>query len=202
MSSLEQELAELGGDITATLEDVPMPAALLDLDGVVRWQNRASLEVTGNVVGSSFATVVAPHDRDDAQELLTRILCRGEPADFTMDIRAATGGFTPRELSAAPVRDGGSIVGLFGLGRPSGRRDARPRTTKPASRPPAVELTPRQRDVLHLLAEGTSTGEIASALGLTPTTVRNHIAGLIATLGVHTRLQAVVAARRAGLLDE
>jgi PAS domain S-box-containing protein len=199
MSSLEQELAELGGDITATLEDVPIPAALLDLDGVVRWQNRASLEVTGDVIGSSFATVVAPHDRQDAQELLTRILCRGEPADFTMDIRAADGGFTARELSAAPVRDGGSVVGLFGLGRPIGGRRAGERTTTPTS--PAVQLTPRQRDVLHLLAEGKSTGEIASGLGLTPTTVRNHVAGLIAALGVHTRLQAVVAARRAGLLD-
>jgi PAS domain S-box-containing protein len=198
MSSLEHELAELGGEITATLEDVPMPAALLDREGIVRWQNRASLGVTGNVVGSPFATVVAPHERGDAQEILTRILCRGEPADFTMDVRSASGGYTPREVSAAPVRDGGSIVGMFGLGRPAGAEPGAPRTT-PVS--PAVELTQRQRDVLRLLAEGMSTGEIAAELELSPTTVRNHIAGLIAALGVHTRLQAVVAARRSGLLD-
>jgi PAS domain S-box-containing protein len=199
MSSLGHELAELGGDITATLEDVPMPAALLDRDGIVRWQNQASLEATGNVVGSSFAIAVAPHEQSDAREILTRILCGGEPADFTMDVRAATGGFTPRELSAAPVRDGGSIVGVFGLGRPAGRRGAGPRRATTTT--PAAALTPRQHDVLRLLADGTSTDEIASELGLTPTTVRNHVAGLIAALGVHTRLQAVVAARRAGLLD-
>jgi PAS domain S-box-containing protein len=201
MSSLEHELAELGGGIMATLEDVPMPAALLDRDGIVRWQNRASREVTGDVIGSPFATVVAPHDRQDAQEILTRILCHGEPADFTLDVRAATGGYTPREVSAAPVRDGGSVVGVFGLGRPSGGRPGERRTTsRPTS--PGPELTPRQRDVLRILAEGKSTGEIALDLGLSPTTVRNHVAGLIAALGVHSRLQAVVAARRAGLLDQ
>ena len=62
-------------------------------------------------------------------------------------------------------------------------------------------LTARQLDVLRLLAQGKSTGEIARELTLSQTTVRNHVAGLIAALGVHTRLQAVIAAKRAGLLD-
>ena len=62
-------------------------------------------------------------------------------------------------------------------------------------------LTRRQLQVLRLLAEGKSTEEIAGELGLSPTTVRNYIAGLLAALGAHNRLQAVVAARRAGLLD-
>jgi PAS domain S-box-containing protein len=198
MSRLEQELAELGGEITATLEDVRLPAALLDRDGVIRWQNRAAIEVTGNVVGSQFTTVVAPHERAEAHEILTRILCRGEPADFTIEVQAATGGYTLRDVSAAPVRDGGSIVGMFGLSR---RRSAEPARPPSRAKAPAVELTQRQRDVLRLLAEGKSTGEIASELALSPTTVRNHIAGLIAALGVHTRLQAVVAARRSELLD-
>lgn len=67
--------------------------------------------------------------------------------------------------------------------------------------PLAGVLTPRQLDVLRLLAEGKSTREIAHELSLSETTVRNHVAALIAALGVHTRLQAVIAARRAGLLD-
>ena len=62
-------------------------------------------------------------------------------------------------------------------------------------------LTARQLDVLRLLADGKSTGEIAHELNLSQTTVRNHVAGLIAALGVHTRLQAVIAAKRAGMLD-
>jgi DNA-binding transcriptional LysR family regulator/DNA-binding CsgD family transcriptional regulator len=62
-------------------------------------------------------------------------------------------------------------------------------------------LTPRQFDVVSLLAEGKTTREIADELNLSETTVRNHIAGLMAALGVHTRLQAVIAAKRAGLLE-
>jgi DNA-binding NarL/FixJ family response regulator len=62
-------------------------------------------------------------------------------------------------------------------------------------------LTQRQQEVLALLAEGKSTREIAAELGISVTTTRNHIAHLISALGVHTRLQAVVAAARAGLLD-
>lgn len=62
-------------------------------------------------------------------------------------------------------------------------------------------LTARQLDVVRLLADGKSTAEIANELNLSQTTVRNHVAGLMAALGVHTRLQAVIAAKRAGFLD-
>ena len=62
-------------------------------------------------------------------------------------------------------------------------------------------LTKRQLEVLRLLAEGRSTAEIATALGLTQTTVRNYVASLLAALGAHTRLQAVIAAREAGLIE-
>jgi two-component system response regulator DesR len=62
-------------------------------------------------------------------------------------------------------------------------------------------LTKRQLEILRLLAEGKSTDEIATELGLTRTTVRNYIATLLAALGAHSRLQAVVVAREAGILD-
>jgi len=62
-------------------------------------------------------------------------------------------------------------------------------------------LTPRQREVLAGLAEGKSTEQIATELVLTPVTVRNHVANILAALGVHSRLEAVVSARRRGLID-
>ena len=62
-------------------------------------------------------------------------------------------------------------------------------------------LTKRQLDVLRLLAEGRSTAEIATERGVTHTTVRNYIANLLVALGVHTRLQAVIAAKKAGLIE-
>lgn len=63
------------------------------------------------------------------------------------------------------------------------------------------KLTRRQLEVLRLLSNGRSTAEIAAELGLSRTTVRNYIANLLGALGVHSRLQAVVAARKAGLID-
>lgn len=194
MSSLEDELLELGGEITPALENLPVPATLLDRDGTIRWQNNASIALRGENIGADFADLVAPDEQPEARELMTRILCRGEPAELTINVSNAEGGYTRVQLSAAPVRDGGSVVAIFGLGQ---RLDVK----KPVPGQRSTELTQRQLEVLRLLADGRSTDEIASQLYLSPTTVRNHVASLLAALGVHTRLQAVVAASRAGLLD-
>jgi DNA-binding NarL/FixJ family response regulator len=59
------------------------------------------------------------------------------------------------------------------------------------------QLTKRQRDVLALLAEGASTKEIAAQLGITSLTARKHVERVLAKLGVHSRLEAVVYLRRA-----
>jgi DNA-binding NarL/FixJ family response regulator len=64
-----------------------------------------------------------------------------------------------------------------------------------------MQLTPRQLQVLRLLAQGFSTSEIAAELGLSQATVRNYVADLLAALGVHNRLQAVIAGRKQGLID-
>ena len=62
------------------------------------------------------------------------------------------------------------------------------------------QLTTRQLEVLRLLSDGRTTAEIADELGLSRTTVRNYIANMLVALGVHSRLQAVIAAREAGLI--
>jgi LuxR family maltose regulon positive regulatory protein len=66
---------------------------------------------------------------------------------------------------------------------------------------PAVELTPRQLEVLHLLAAGFSTALIASELHVATDTVRNHVRAILQALGVHSRLQAVLRARELRLVD-
>jgi DNA-binding CsgD family transcriptional regulator len=195
VSSLEDELLELGGEITPALEDVGVPAALLDKDGIIRWQNGASLDLRGDRIGESWADLVAPGEQQAARDLITRIFCRGEPAELTLNILTVDGDYAARQFSGAPVRGGGSVVAVFGLGhRPDPKR---PRATPKGD----TGLTPRQLEVLRLLADGRSTHEIASILYLSTTTVRNHVASLLGALGVHTRLQAVVAAGKAGLLD-
>jgi DNA-binding NarL/FixJ family response regulator len=61
-------------------------------------------------------------------------------------------------------------------------------------------LSPRQQQVLSLLAEGVGPQAIASRLGLSVPTVRNHVAAVLQRLGCHSQLEAVAEARRQGLL--
>lgn len=60
--------------------------------------------------------------------------------------------------------------------------------------PGLEELTPRERDVLRLMAEGHTNDEIATRLFITPKTARNHTTSILQKLGVKTRTQAVVLA--------
>jgi putative two-component system response regulator len=64
----------------------------------------------------------------------------------------------------------------------------------------AGDLTSRELDVLRLMAEGLSNEAIAGRLGLRVNTVRNHGQRILTKLGTHSKLEAVAAARRSGLL--
>lgn len=57
--------------------------------------------------------------------------------------------------------------------------------------PEPVALTPRQLDVLKLIADGHSNDEIAAQLGVRPNTVKFHIADIFRRLGVRNRIEAV-----------
>jgi DNA-binding NarL/FixJ family response regulator len=70
------------------------------------------------------------------------------------------------------------------------KREAEPRDT----------LTDREREVLHLLAEGLSNAAIADRLFVSVHTVRNHVANLSNKLGAHSKLEALSIAVREGLL--
>jgi DNA-binding NarL/FixJ family response regulator len=72
----------------------------------------------------------------------------------------------------------------------------------PASEQPAalVELTPRELEVLRLLARGLSNGEIARELVLGEATVKTHVARVFQKLDLHDRAQAVVLAYETGLV--
>jgi DNA-binding NarL/FixJ family response regulator len=62
-------------------------------------------------------------------------------------------------------------------------------------------LTPREKEVLRMMAEGISSREIANKLGISYATVRTHIRSLDAKLGVHSKVQAIVKARELALID-
>ncbi len=64
----------------------------------------------------------------------------------------------------------------------------------------SLGITEREREVLQLLADGRSNKEIAAELGLSPNTVKTHVASLFEKLRVARRTQAILTARELGLV--
>ena len=75
----------------------------------------------------------------------------------------------------------------------------RPADSAPAPRAELAELTPRERQVLDLMARGHDNSAIAESLVISEKTVENHISSIFSKLGVTTRARAVILAIKAGL---
>ena len=178
----------LGGDFRGALENVSVPSYVIDKTGVIRWVNPAAVELVGDVRGRQFTSVVSPEETRRARELFTRKIVGTVSATETVGVLLkADGTRVALEICAVPLMNGDRIVGVFGQ-LVSGPEEP------PA--PPHPDLTPRQVEVLGLLEHGHSTRQIADELHLTIETVRNHVKNILRKLGVHSRLEAVAAARR------
>jgi DNA-binding NarL/FixJ family response regulator len=64
---------------------------------------------------------------------------------------------------------------------------------------PLHHLSPRELEVLRLIAQGLENSEIAETLGISPRTTKNHVSNILAKLGLPSRIQAAVYAVRRGL---
>jgi len=91
---------------------------------------------------------------------------------------------------------GGSVQLFPGVGSARARSDAAPKNT---ARMLSSHLTKRELEVLRLLVQGDSGGDIADALGISKNTVRTHIQSILTKLQVHSRLEAVAFATRNGI---
>lgn len=68
--------------------------------------------------------------------------------------------------------------------------------------PKHVPLTPREREVFRLVAQGATVPETAAALGVSANTVKTHVKSAYAKLDIRTRAAAAHTARRLGLVPE
>jgi DNA-binding NarL/FixJ family response regulator len=79
------------------------------------------------------------------------------------------------------------------------RRSVRRTRSIFVNEPPGRGLTPREREILSLLAQGEAQGAIAARLVISPSTVATHIQHILVKLDVHSRAEAVAVAHREGL---
>lgn len=122
---------------------------------------------------------------------------RSDAADLVEAVDAGAAGFVLKEAplgdllrAAETVLAGGTYVdsvlaGVLASGHATGR---------------LVELTPRERDILRLLADGYTYEQIGNELSIAAETVRTHVHNAMQRLEAHTRTQAVATALRLSLI--
>ncbi|GEA88563.1 response regulator [Cellulomonas cellasea] len=119
-------------------------------------------------------------------------------------LRAGASGFLLKDAPPAQllhgirtVASGAALLAPEVTRRLVGRYAGRIRPPQPTD----SALTPRELEVLRLLADGLSNGEIAAALVLSPETVKTYVSRILTKLDLRDRVQAVVYAYRRGLVS-
>lgn len=177
-------LRQLSIDLPGVLVDVPIPIYVLSRAGTIRWLNRAAVEVFGDRRGEHYSVVVAPEARQHVgSQFARKLLGTDRATSYETVLISRDGTKFHADLDTVRIGDDAEAVGVFGIAELE-------RPVTPAAAP-HVHLTPRQLEVLTLLAHGRSTIQIAEGLHLSKETVRNHVRGILRALAVHSRLEAV-----------
>jgi PAS domain S-box-containing protein len=181
------------------VDGLVVPASLHEVDGRFVHMNAAAERASGHsnaqLLGRHFTDLLPPEARENVAAQFRRAVEHGEPTDFETVFFDAGGNLRGVRAQHLPLRSAGAIVGVLILAFDSLRPPSGPAGFEPEPR-----LTPRQREILELIASGLSTSEIAARLTLSTETVRNHLRSVFRELHVHTRLEAIAVARRLGLL--
>jgi DNA-binding NarL/FixJ family response regulator len=119
-------------------------------------------------------------------------------------VEAGAGGFLSKEIAlsdvVASVRlayQGESLMEADEVRRVL--RHLRHRRAQEATEQQRIErVTPRETEILQLMADGVATDDIAQQLGVSPYTLRTHVQNILTKLGVHSKLEALAFAIRHG----
>ena len=181
-------------DLTGLLDDLEVIPYTADSEGRITWVSRAVVKLLGyrptEIVGREPELFV-PNDElaRGRVHLARKVNGTAERTIYELTALSKDGSRVPMQIISAPLFEEGKIVGVRGVAI----RRREPTPERPV-------LTPRQYEVLQLLAEGTSTTAIADQLGISEQTARNHIRAVLKALDCHSRLEAVAAARRLGII--
>ena len=139
---------------------------------------------------------------------MSRLIVTARLDEYVFDaLRAGASGFLLKDVTAERLFEAVRVVAAGeALLAPAVTRRlisefAKTRRPASATAPAALAaLTPRETEVLRLVAEGLSNPEIAARLVVTEETVKTHVSRVLAKLGLRDRTQAVVAAYETGLV--
>jgi DNA-binding CsgD family transcriptional regulator len=171
-----------------------------DADLTVLSWNRAAEELTGvsadDAVGRHCWEVLGGRDASGNIVChpgcsIARLARDGWPVSCDGLLIRAREGERAVKVSTIAVDDGDRSIFLHVV-------VPRHETAPPRAAP--VSLTPRQRQVLMLLADGVPAKVIATRLGVAEATVRNHVRAILVALGTHSQLEAIAKARRMRLV--
>lgn len=191
------------------------PAFAVDRNGIIVAWNDAMAESLGysanEVLGSECWTLLQGHDSSGnrycyehcpMREMAARHL---SPYRCRMSMKAAGGAMKHYNVSTLVLFDNGGSETLIHLCQPvSGAAaimSARRADAGHTSNHPQGVLTPREIQVVSLLADGYTTLEIATLMSISTYTVRNHVEHVLHKLHAHSRLEAVAVARRLGMIS-
>jgi two-component system nitrate/nitrite response regulator NarL len=181
----------------------PLRVAVGAADALARAGLEALLEehgfqIAGDDEADAIVTDAGTYSRfGGAAEAARVVAVAVDSAEAQAAWRAGAAGVVYRtvsgpELAAVVTAVAAGAVAL----QPEVAADLRPEATGE----PPEGLTPREAEVLALLARGNSNREIARALGIRESTVKFHVNAVMAKLGAGSRTEAVVVAARAGLV--
>jgi len=176
----------------------------------IRMPHLDGISATVRILGSPAGGPVVEHDgrAADVKRPKVLILTTFDLDEYVYEaLRVGASGFLlksapPRELADAirTVHVGDALLAPQITRRLIEEYLARPRRTPQPAAPWFDRLTPRESEVLTMLARGMSNAEIASALFLSEPTVKTHVTRVLSKLGVRDRVQAVVVAYESGLI--